>query len=63
MGIREHRRPAFASGHRHPRPQEIALRDYCVEFRIPILWISGPQSVAKQPQAAPEEEKEFARKF
>lgn len=44
-------------------PQEIALRDYFVEFRIPILWISGPQDVAKQPQAAPEEEKVFAREI
>jgi len=42
-------------------PHEVAMRDYLVEFKIPILWLSGPQDVAKQPQASPVEEKEFAR--
>jgi hypothetical protein len=42
-------------------PQEVALRDYLVEFKIPILWLSGPQEVAKFPHASPDEEKEFAR--
>ena len=42
-------------------PHEVALRDYLVEFKIPILWLSGPRDVAKQPQASPEEEKQFAR--
>jgi hypothetical protein len=32
-------------------PQEVALRDYLVEFKIPILWISGPQDVRKQTSA------------
>jgi GxGYxYP putative glycoside hydrolase C-terminal domain/GxGYxY sequence motif in domain of unknown function N-terminal len=44
-------------------PQEVALRDYLVEFKIPILWISGPQDVRKQTSASPEEEKEFAREI
>jgi len=44
-------------------PQEVALRDYLVEFKIPILWIAGPQDVRKQPSASPEEEKEFAREI
>jgi hypothetical protein len=44
-------------------PHEVALRDYLLEFKIPILWISGPQDVAKQPQASPVEEKEFAREI
>jgi hypothetical protein len=42
-------------------PHEVALRDYLVEFRIPILWISGPQDVSSHPTASPEEEKQFAR--
>jgi hypothetical protein len=42
-------------------PHEVAIRDYLVEFKIPTLWLSGPQDVAKEPQASPEEEKEFAR--
>jgi hypothetical protein len=42
-------------------PHEVALRDYLLEFKIPVLWISGAQDVAKQPQASPAEEKEFAR--
>jgi hypothetical protein len=42
-------------------PAEVALRDYLVEFKIPTFWISGPQDVAKNPAAAPEEEKEFVR--
>jgi hypothetical protein len=42
-------------------PQETALRDYLVEFKIPLLWISGPGDVAKNPKASPEEEKDFAR--
>ena len=44
-------------------PTEVALRDYLVEFNLPTLWISGPQDVAKNPAAAPEEEKEFAREI
>lgn len=44
-------------------PREVALRDYLVEFKIPILWISGPQDVSSHPTASPEEEKEFAREI
>jgi hypothetical protein len=44
-------------------PHEVALRDYLLEFKIPILWMSGPQDVSKQPQASPQEEKEFAREI
>ncbi len=42
-------------------PTEIAFRDYLVEFNIPTFWIAGTQDVAKNPAAAPEEEKDFAR--
>jgi hypothetical protein len=42
-------------------PTEIAFRDYLVEFNLPTFWISGTQDVAKNPAAAPEEEKDFAR--
>jgi len=44
-------------------PAEVALRDYLVEFNIPTLWISGAQDVAKNPAAAPEEDKEFVRQI
>lgn len=44
-------------------PQEAALRDYLVEFKIPILWISGPQEEERNPKAASEEEFKFAREI
>lgn len=44
-------------------PHEVALRDYLVEFKIPILWISGPPDVSSHPSASPEEEKQFAREI
>ncbi|MFN7992449.1 MAG: GxGYxYP family putative glycoside hydrolase [Bryobacteraceae bacterium] len=44
-------------------PEEVALRDYLVEFRIPILWISGPQDEARNPKAASNEEFEYAREI
>jgi hypothetical protein len=44
-------------------PEEVALRDYIVEFRIPILWISGPQDESRNPKAASNEEFEFAREI
>ena len=42
-------------------PEEIALRDYLVEFRIPILWISGPQDAPRNAKAASSQEFDFAR--
>ncbi|HLN02152.1 MAG TPA: GxGYxYP domain-containing protein [Bryobacteraceae bacterium] len=42
-------------------PEEVALRDYLVEFKIPILWISGPQDEERNPKASSEEELKFAR--
>lgn len=44
-------------------PKEVALRDYLVEFKIPILWIAGPQDVENNPTASPQEEVEFAREI
>ncbi len=44
-------------------PEEVALRDYLVEFKIPILWISGTPSSAVNPANVPEEEKEFAKQI
>ena len=44
-------------------PEEVALRDYLVEFRIPILWISGPRDQARNPKASSDEEFEFAREI
>jgi len=44
-------------------PHEVALRDYLLEFKIPIVWLSGTDDVAHQPQASPAEEKEFVREI
>ncbi len=44
-------------------PREVALRDYLVEFKIPILWISAPRDEAKYPQASSDEEMQFAREI
>ncbi len=41
-------------------PQEVALRDYLVEFRIPILWISGPGDEERNPRASSDAEMKFA---
>ena len=42
-------------------PYSIPLRDYLVEFKIPILWICSAEDAARNPQASPEEEYQFAR--
>jgi hypothetical protein len=44
-------------------PHEVALRDYLVEFKIPILWVSGPRDVRTNPKASPTEEEQFAREI
>jgi len=44
-------------------PKETALRDYLIEFRIPILWIAGRDDTETNPAASPAEEKEFAREI
>ncbi len=40
---------------------EVALRDYLVEFNLPVFWISGEDDVKRNPAALPGDEKEFAR--
>jgi hypothetical protein len=44
-------------------PQETALRDYLVEFKIPIFWISGYHEGETGPAISPVEEKNFAREI
>jgi hypothetical protein len=44
-------------------PQEVALRDYLVEFRIPILWISGPADEERSPKASSDAEMKFAEEI
>ena len=44
-------------------PHEVAIRDYLVEFKIPVIWVAGPNDAATHPSASPDEEKEFARKL
>lgn len=43
-------------------PAATGLRDYLVEFKIPILWLSGPQDSRSTP-ASFEEEKAFVREI
>ena len=43
-------------------PAATGLRDYLVEFKIPILWLSGPQDSHSAP-ASFDEEKAFAREI
>ncbi len=35
------------------------LRDYFVEFRVPLIWVSGPQDSRRDGAASPGEEKDF----
>ena len=44
-------------------PGEVALRDYLVEFKIPILWISGPQDELTNPKASSDAEMKFAEEI
>lgn len=44
-------------------PQEVALRDYLVEFKIPVLWISGPQDEGPNPKASSDAEMKFAQEI
>ncbi len=44
-------------------PLAIGLRDYLVQFKIPIVWLSAPSDAAKNPQASFEEEKAFVREM
>jgi hypothetical protein len=44
-------------------PYSIGLRDYLMEFKIPLLWIAAPEDAARNPQASPEEEYEFAKEI
>lgn len=40
-------------------PHEVAIRDYLVEFKIPVLWVAGEQDARIHPTASPEEEEQF----
>jgi hypothetical protein len=44
-------------------PQEVAFRDYLVEFKIPILWISGPLDEDRNSKASSDQEFQFAREI
>jgi len=44
-------------------PYAIGLRDYLVEFKIPILWISGPQDAEQSPQASFDDEYALAKEI
>jgi len=61
LGLSADRGPTLPTSGGHSRPAGSGPGDYLVEFKIPILWLSGLADVPKQPRASPEEEKQFAR--
>ena len=42
-------------------PGQFELRDYFVEFKIPLVWVSHPDDAKRSPAASPAEEAQFAR--
>ena len=44
-------------------PYAIGLRDYLIEFKIPILWISAPQDAGQNAQASYHDEYAFAKEI
>jgi GxGYxYP putative glycoside hydrolase C-terminal domain/GxGYxYP_N second domain/GxGYxYP third domain/GxGYxYP_N 1st domain len=42
-------------------PAVFELRDYLVEFKIPVVWVSGTEDVSTSHTASPAEEEQFAR--
>jgi hypothetical protein len=44
-------------------PGQFELRDYLVEFKIPLVWVSHPNDAKHSPAASPTEEATFAREL
>jgi GxGYxYP putative glycoside hydrolase C-terminal domain/GxGYxYP third domain/GxGYxYP_N second domain/GxGYxYP_N 1st domain len=44
-------------------PRSHELRDYFVEFKVPLIWVSKPEDVPYRPTAFPAEEEQFAREL
>ncbi len=42
-------------------PGQFELRDYFVEFKIPLVWVSHPKDAERSPAASSAEEAQFAR--
>jgi hypothetical protein len=42
-------------------PGQFELRDYFVEFKIPLIWVAHPKDVEHSPAASPAEEAQYAR--
>jgi hypothetical protein len=42
-------------------PAVMELRDYLVEFRVPLVWVSAPGDAERSKTASPAEEQEFVR--
>ena len=42
-------------------PAQFELRDYFVEFKIPLVWVSHPKDAERSPAASAAEEEKFAR--
>jgi hypothetical protein len=44
-------------------PGQFELRDYFVEFRVPLVWVSHPDDAQRSRAALPAEEAQFAREL
>jgi len=44
-------------------PGVFELRDYFVEFKIPLVWVSAPDDAERSRTASPAEEEEFTRRL
>jgi hypothetical protein len=45
----------------HYDPGQFELRDYFVQFKIPMVWVAHPNDAQHSPAASPAEETQFAR--
>ena len=61
--LRELRRADVAPACANYDPGQFELRDYFVEFKIPMVWISHPKDAQHSPAASWAEEAQFAREL
>jgi hypothetical protein len=47
----------------HYDPGQFELRDYFVQFKVPMIWISHPDDAKRSPAASSAEETQFAHEF
>ena len=59
--LRGLRRADVARACAHYDPGQFELRDYFVQFKIPMVWVAHPNDAQHSPAASPAEETQFAR--